>query len=81
MRRAHRRSDGEADSPRFREFIVMGVLMIPGQTVVTPMRCRRISSRSASENPKTANLVALYAPSMGLARIPADDETLTTCPP
>ena len=36
---------------------VIGVLMIPGQTVVTPIRCGASSCRSASEKPKTPNLV------------------------
>jgi hypothetical protein len=38
---------------------LIGVLMMPGQTAVTPMACRLNSSRSASERPSTANFVVL----------------------
>jgi len=38
---------------------VIGVSITPGQTAVTPMRCGRSSSRSASLKPSTANFVAL----------------------
>ena len=39
----------------------------PGQTVVTLIRCGASSARSASERPKTANFVVLYAESCSVA--------------
>ena len=45
-------------APRMMLVRVIGVLIRPGQMVVTPILCRRISMRRASEKPNTANLVA-----------------------
>ena len=54
--------------PRSRLLRVIGVLISPGQTAVTPTPCGRNSMRSYSERPSTANLVEVYAASVGLGK-------------
>ncbi|MNC99158.1 hypothetical protein D3C83_173400 [compost metagenome] len=55
------RSLREAIFALVRPSATIAVLIMPGQIAVTPILCAASSSRSDSENPRTANLLATYA--------------------
>ncbi len=57
------------------------VLIPPGCTTVTPIPFSASSCRTASVNPRTANLLAEYAACPAGAKMPNTLDTLTRCEP
>jgi hypothetical protein len=75
-------SHSSFDTPApVRAVSAMRVLIPPGCTTVTPTPSSASSWRTASEKPRTANLLAEYAAWPAGAMIPKTLDTLTRCEP